>query len=395
MNKLLITRSFFLIAISHLASFGQPADGPPCPAYCGFKTYTFKTDGKRLLDPCGSSVVLKGVNKMVYFDGNDPEGARNFPQIASTGANCVRIAWQMRDDITHKPTSTARLDRIITNARANKLIPIIGLWDYTNTDDGGFSKLNEYVAYWKSPAVRAVIQKHRTSLIINIANEAARSAEQGGDETNPADLNAYANAYKTAVRQLRQAGIEVPLMIDGLDRGKSLHCFAVKGPEIVNDDPKRNIIFSFHAYWPKADTDAQPTFIRTRFKEVSQLSIPIIIGELSKYGAWTGDSTVSPCSEAGLVDYVQFAQQADALGMGWLIWEWGPGNQWHTPNDCRQMDMTSDGTAATIGTYGATSTTPAINAWAKELTITAPYSLKNTAQRTFFINSSLKSCPND
>ncbi len=355
-------------------------------AQTGLKTPMFITNGKQVIDPCGSAIVLKGVNKMAVFDFADPTGSRYFAQIALTGANCVRIAWEMNSSnpATPGPNPLTRLDALITNAKAARLIPIVGLWDFTGFDDGGFSRLGEYVAYWSRPDVLALIQKHQSALILNIGNEAAT-----GDENNTAHLAAYADVYKTAIQQLRRAGIRVPLMIDGMDRGKSLHCFAVKGPEILAADPNHNVIFSVHPYWAKTDTDAQPTFIRDRFAEVSALPIPIVLGELSKFGAWPGSATISPCSDAGRVDYQQFAQRATAAGMGWLIWEWGPGNQWQVPNDCPQMDMTTNGTVASlIGLRPM-----AVNAWAKELAITSAISIKNTAKRTFFVNSGFKTCP--
>ena len=397
MKKQSIFWSLLLIGISQTLSFGQRqnpplSDGPPCPPYCGFKTYTFTTKGKQILDPCGSPIVLKGVNKMAVFDHADPFGKNYFREIARTKANCVRIAWEMTSQVNNQTivNPLSRLDSLITNAKKNKLIPIVGLWDYTTTGDGGFSKLNEYVTYWTQPSMKTLINKHKTALILNIANEAAKSAEHGGNEDVPADLDTFATAYKKAIVKLRRNGINVPIMIDGMDRGKSLHCFAVKGAYIANADTLTNVIFSFHAYWPKSATDADPGYIQAKFNKVSSLNTPIVIGELSKYGAWPGDSTISVCSAAGIVDYKQFAQRADAAGIGWLIWEWGPGNQWKVAGDCPQMDMTTNGTIATLGN------TPA-NAWAKELTTDnrIPYSIEKTAQKTFFIDSGLKSCPNN
>jgi mannan endo-1,4-beta-mannosidase len=360
---------------------------PPVTLPAGFKTATFQTNGKQLADPCGSLVVLKGVNKMSVFDNTDPVGAKYFREIVRTGANCVRIAWEMKSGTPATANPLTRLDALLTNAKLARLLPIVGLWDFTNTPDGGFSKLNQYVTYWTRPDVLALIRKHQTGLIINIGNEAAT-----GDENNPADLAAYATAYKAAILKLRKAGIRVPLMIDGMDRGKSLHCFVVKGPEILKADPLRNVIFSFHPYWPKAETDALEggQFIKNKFAEAAPVPIPIVLGELSKYGAFPGSAEVSPCSEKGLVDYQQFAQQAEAAGMGWLVWEWGPGNQFKLANDCPQMDMTTDGSFASLNNLPAT----AVNAWAKDIAITAPFSIKNTAQHTFFISSGLKACPN-
>ena len=355
------------------------------------RTTTFQTKGSQLLDPCGSAVVLKGVNKMAVFDYNDPVGNKYFGEIAKTGANCVRIAWEMKSQINgnNVVNPLSRLDQLITNAKNQQLIPIVGLWDFTGLVDGGFSRLNEYVAYWTTPAMLALIQKHQAYLIVNIGNEAAT-----GDEDTPAHLAAYANAYTKAVQQLRLAGIQVPLIIDGMDRGKSLKCFVAKGPQLLRADPLHNLIFSFHPYWPKSETDRYDNgnFIKNRFAEVRAMTEPItlMMGEISKYGAFLNANT-DPCSRDGLVDYEQLVQQADATGMGWVIWEWGPGNAFYRPDGkkvhtCPNMDMTTNGTLATLGN------TPG-NDWARELAISATYSIKNTAKKTEFIKSGFTNSP--
>jgi len=347
---------------------------------------TFRVSGRQLFDPCGIPIVLKGVNRLSFFDATDPMQTVSFREIAKTGANCVRIVWQMKSNVAYNSASLTRLDQIITNAKANGLIPIVGLWDYTNTDDGGFSKLPDYVAYWTSPAVKAVIQKHQSALIINIANEAARDSNSGGNETNPADQDEYAKAYNEAIRKIRQAGINVPLMIDGMDRGKSLLCFEAKGESILNADPRRNVIFSFHSYWPKQYTDGKSS-IEDAFSSVAAHPIVVVIGELAGVGASLGDGSQNPCaSPGGQVDYQQFAQRATAAGMGWILWEWGPGAQWQTPGDCPQINMTSNGLYSSLGLGTG-------NAWAKELALTAPYSIRNTAQHTYFLRSGFKTCP--
>ncbi len=392
MNRQLITYTLLPILFVPMLVSGQPHisqgstvfQNKPLPSavMSGFVTPTFQTKGRQLLDRCGSPVMLKGVNKLSVFDPNDPVGTTYFPEIAKSGANCVRIVWEM-----NPANLLSRLDQLISNAKASKLIPIVGLWDFTNTDDGGFSHLSDYVAYWTRPDVVTLIKKHQAYLIVNIANEAAKAAEQGGDENNSADRTTYANAYKGAVSALRQAGIIVPLMIDGMDRGKSLHCFVDKGPELLNADPRHNLIFSFHPYWPKSDTDAQPTFIQARFAEVSQLPINIVMGELAGFGAWPGDSSINICSPAGMVDYKQFAQRAETAGMGWLMWEWGPGDRWKVAGDCPQLNMTTNGKFQTITAITATSP----NKWVRDLAIDQPFSLKH-AQKTPFITSGFKTC---
>ncbi len=338
--------------------------------------------GRTLFDPCGSAVVLKGVNKMVFFDNADPEGAATFPEIAKSGANCVRIVWQMKDDNTGRPSSTQRLDRIITNARQNGLLPIVGLWDFTNTPDGGFSKLSEYADYWTRSDVVAVIRKHQKCLIINIANEAARKAEAGGNEDNSTDRDTFANKYNEVVNQLRRARVTVPLMIDGMDQGKSLRGFTFIGPGLLAKDPQHNLLFSFHAYWPKQFTDGT-TLIADAFVALRSVNIAVVIGELAKYGADpTGNA---PCSDAGLADYQEFVRQADRVNIGWLLWEWGP----RVPADCPEMSMTLDGKITSLANIPTTDR----RFWMRELALDAPNSIRKTARRTPFIQNSFVGCP--
>ena len=347
----------------------------------GFKTPTFQTVGKQLLDPCGNPIILKGVNKLSVFDTADLFGKQYFREIAKSGANCVRIVWEMQSKGVDNPIS--RLDSLISNAKANKLIPIVGLWDYTDDTialDGGFSHLNEYIAYWTRPDVAGLIKKHQKYLIVNIANEAAKADGLGGDEDSSAHQIIYAEAYKQAVSAIRKVGVNVPLMIDGMDRGKSLKCFAKVGRGMLNADPLHNLIFSFHPYWPQSITGApaNKTFIASAFAAVDTVPITIVMGELAGFGAGAGEDAVR-CSPSGAVDYLQFAKLAYARRMGWLLWEWGPKG---IPS-CVSMDMTTD------GTYLSVTTSP--NKWVLDLAINQPFSLKY-AQKTPFIVSGFKTC---
>ena len=390
--KKYVVACFLLPAIlCQTHSYGQA--GPVVPSPFPRPT-VFHVQGRQLLDACGSPVVLKGVNKMVFFDRTDPEGAISFPQIALTGANCVRIVWQMKNDADSTPTSLDRLDRIIGNAKASRLIPMVGLWDHSGLPDGGFSKLSEYTDYWTRPEVVRLIRKHQAYLLINIADEAAT-----GNELAAADVMTFDTTYQRAVAKMRKAGIAVPLVIDGMDRGKSLRCFVDKGPGMLRADSLHNLIFSFHPYWPKAETDSMEGghFIENRFAEVRAMARPItlIMGEVSKYGAFV-DSTSNPCLTPGVVDYRKLVQQAAAQDMGWLIWEWGPGNAFKT-TQCTNMDMTTDRMFRSLFRIPATppTTRPEDDRhWMKELAISnASYSIKSSVKTTSFINSGFKNCP--
>jgi mannan endo-1,4-beta-mannosidase len=342
---------------------------------------TFFVMGSRLMDPCGKMVVLRGMNKLIIFDTIDPLGDLSIPEIAKTGANCIRVGWGIKN-LNLTPTSPADLDHIIQTCRDNGMIPIVGLWDYTDEPDGGFSRLPEYTAFWTSQEMVQLVKKHEGCLIVNIANEAAT-----GDEDNNDDLQEFVRAYSFSVQQIRAAGINVPLVIDGMDQGKSLRCFSKIGAELTAADPLHNLLFSFHPYWPKRLTTGT-TSILDAFHEAIDAEIPFIMGEISKFGAWADGASV--CSAAGEVDYMQFIELANTYRIGWLAWEWGPGNGVMDENDqfrsCPNMDATSDRTFLSL-----TSVLPGDpNFWLRELIIEHPHGIAKTAKKTtWMINNSL------
>lgn len=316
-----------------------------------------KVKGSKLFDPCGKPILLRGVNKMFVFevDVDKRIGKNILPEIAKSGANCVRIVWQMNMDADNSLTSVSELDMVITNCKAQKMIPIIGLWDFTSDHDGGFSHLLDYINFWIRPDVLEVLKKHENALIINLANEAAEECDDSDEDLN-AKLPAYVNAYSNAVQTLRNAGIKSPLMIDGLDRGKSLKCFSFirngqtinVANELLKIDVEKNLIFSFHSYWGKRFTDGQ-TFVENIFNKAVSDGFCFVDGELSKYGAWADGESI--CADKGEVDYQRFAKLCAKNKVGYILWEWGPGNEFENLS-CIKMNMTTDGTFLGLKDWG-------------------------------------------
>ena len=70
-------------------------------------------------------VILRGINHM--FIWTDREG-KTIPEIAKTGANCVRIVWNTRGRVSD-------LDNIITQCISNGMIPIPEIHDTTGNLD--------------------------------------------------------------------------------------------------------------------------------------------------------------------------------------------------------------------------------------------------------------------
>jgi mannan endo-1,4-beta-mannosidase len=321
-----------------------------------------KVIGSKLCDPCGKPILLRGVNKMFIFE-QDPAkriGSTTFKEIAKSGANCVRIVWGMgriNGQGKVEPSSVKELDAVISNCKAHNMIPIVGLWDYTGDQatQSGFKKLSEYTDFWVRQDVLEVLKKHQDALIINIANEAAPECDDSDGQLQEI-LPTYIRAYILAISKMRSVGINVPLMIDGLDFGKSLKCFSFiregltinTATELLKADKLNNLIFSFHSYWPKRFTDGQ-TFVEDIFNQAVKDGFCFVNAELCKYGAFADNESV--CSDKGEVDYQRFAKLCAKNKVGYILWEWGLGNEFNNPL-CVKMNMTTDGTFAGLKDWG-------------------------------------------
>ena len=87
---------------------------------CGSKPGFF-VQGRFLYTKDNEKVVLRGVNHM--FIWTDREG-KSIPEIAKTGANCVRIVWNMLGRISD-------LYRLVDDSIENGMIPLVELHDAT------------------------------------------------------------------------------------------------------------------------------------------------------------------------------------------------------------------------------------------------------------------------
>jgi mannan endo-1,4-beta-mannosidase len=290
----------------------------------------FYTDGKSILSPCGEKVLLRGVNKMTVW--TDKAGAC-FPEIAKTGANCVRIVWNTKDGTMDE------LDRAITACIKEKMIPIIELHDATCKWD---MKLMDLITnYWTDKKMVSIIQKHEKYLMINYGNEIGDWSVSSDD---------YTAVYSAIIKKMRKSGIKVPIILDTPKCGQDTNVFYSASEDIIKADPDHNVIFSVHMWWPNDG----PEKVEDTFVAAQDIKAPLIVAEFAHKGVG--------CS--GAISYKAIIELSQKYGIGWLAWEWGPGNQ-----DCAEMDMTKDGKYDTL--WG----------WAKEVCVDSAYSIKNTSVR--------------
>lgn len=289
-------------------------------------------------------VILRGINHM--FIWTDREG-KTIPEIAKTGANCVRIVWKTRGRVSD-------LDNIISQCIANGMIPIPEIHDTT----GNWEKLPEALEFWLREETLQMISNHQQYLIINVGNEP-------GDQVMPEED--FFLAYNTIVTKMRASGIRVPIMIDADMWGQSEKNLLNVGPKLLQADPEHNLLFSIHMWWPSEHHDSKATGYATvedRVKGVLETSVakklPLVIGEFAPVAA----------GGAKEIPYKFIMAEAERLAIGWMAWSWGPGN-----SDSPEMDMTVHGSVNTLV------------AWGKEICLDSPNGIQNTSVIPSFIQN--------
>lgn len=303
-------------------------NGSPAPP----KGDTMYVEGRYLYASEGEKVILRGVNEMFVWS-DDPDGSRLLPEIAKTGANCVRLVW------TAEAGNESTLVELMERCIAHKMIAMPECHSAT----GDWSNLGTCVSFWKHPALLEGIQRNRTWTLLNIGNEVGDGSVTGEQ---------FKTGYMDAVDSLREWGYTVPLVIDASNWGQDVDMIFATWKEILEHDPLHNILFSVHSYWP--DTH---NYNRVATESVNG-GLPVIIGE--------GPSPTK-YPDCTILDYGTGLEVTGTNEIGWLSWSWGGVANGHcVPN----FDHTQDGI---FGNWR----TP----YAADMMADHPYSLMRTAQR--------------
>ncbi len=309
---------------------------------------TMYVEGRHIYTAAGERVVLRGVNEMFVWS-DDPTGSWVMEEIAKTGANSIRI-------VTTTSYEAFDLDEVIVNSIQNGMIPMPECHSAT----GRWDDLQNCVDYWLRPDIVEVINSHEKWVLLNIANEA-------GDANVTQEQ--FLDGYKSAIDQIRDAGIRVPLVIDGVDWGKEYVMLLDSWETLNSHDPENAIIVSAHTYWVGSEEDRKNDY-RYIIDKVLEDEIPFIIGEGPTPSGW--DCTPSPYEWA--MDKLQEAE------IGWLVWSWGLVRNGDC-NDPVRFDMT-DG-----GIFGEWKTE-----FGRLTAVDHPASIQNTSRRPCSIPNAGENC---
>lgn len=310
---------------------GAAGAGAAGGSSAGTHTSLYVQDGA-LYDTCGEQVILRGVNHpTMYVD----RAGDALPEIAKTGANSVRLFWFATHDV---PISEA--EGAIAKAIAEQMIPILEMHDSTC-----MWSLDRIVDYWTSDDAVALIERYEKHLIVNIANEPTADSS-----------STFRSEYSAIIETMREAGIHVPLMIDGSNCGRDFEVLLSEGKALLEADPDHNLIFSAHLYNPMSSSE-----LASVYEDFAQAKLAFVVGEFAHK---------SPPGCGTALAYGALIEQAEQHGVGWLAWSWGnadPGSSWNT--DCAEFDMTT--------TFAFDS----LEGWGEEVAVSHPASIKNTSKR--------------
>ncbi|NJB72102.1 mannan endo-1,4-beta-mannosidase [Saonia flava] len=298
---------------------------------------TMHIDGRFLYTMAGEKVIIRGVNEMMIWS-DDQSGESILPEIAKTGANSVRLVWLTTGDLVE-------LDKLIANSIRNGMIPMIEMHDAT----GDWSKLPTVLDFWLQDDVKALVDKYKKWVLLNIANEVGPN---GGDEI-------FLRNYKDAITKLRDKGYKVPLIIDSSDWGKDEGIIARNWKELLNYDPLKNTMFSVHTYWVDNSKIRMDNFLNLVVSD----GIPFLFGEGPQPNGYDCNTTFP---------YIDGMKQCQEKEIGWLSWSWGTVNN----GDCEQPNGESKYNITSDGLYGNWN-----NDWGRLTMVDDDNSIQNTSVR--------------
>ena len=249
----------------------------------------FTVSGTKLLDAGGNEFVMRGVNHAHAWYAKFDELA--LEAIAKTGSNTVRIVCS--DGGQWTKDSEDSLKKIIELCKKNKMICVLEVHDATGKDDT--AALSAAADYWVS--MREVLAGNEAYVIVNIANEWMGTW----------DTKSWAEAYKTEVAKLREAGIKNSIMVDAPGWGQFGQAIVDKGKDVLEADPDKNIIFSVHMYGTAGGSQGK---IKNVLKGATDKGLYIIVGEFG-YKHSDGD-----------VDEEYIMEYCTQNNLGYLGWSW-------------------------------------------------------------------------
>jgi mannan endo-1,4-beta-mannosidase len=245
----------------------------------------------RLVEANGTPLKLRGINHAHTWFTNQTS---SFANIKAAGANSVRVVLSGGRWTANSASDVAN---VISLCKTNKLICVLEDHDTTGYgEQSGAVTLDAAVNYWIS--VQSALTGQESYVILNIGNEPF-----GNNATTPG----WADATRSAITRLRNAGFQHTIMVDAPNWGQDWQ-FTMRdnAPSVLAADTTGNTIFSIHMYGV-FDTAAEVTAYVDSF---TSRNLPLCICE---FGNMHSD---------GDPDEDTIMAKAQSAGIGMMGWSW-------------------------------------------------------------------------
>ena len=276
----------------------------------------FYVEGTTVYDANGRPFVMRGIN--VAHAWFTSQTATSIKAISATGANTVRIV--VSDGKQYTKTTKSELQNIVKLCKEQKLVCILEVHDATGSGDT--STLNSAVDYWKE--MKDVLIGNEKYVILNIANEWYGSWNG----------SAWADGYKTALPQIRNAGISNLIMVDCAGWGQYPDSIKYYGSSVFQADPNKNTMFSIHMY---EYAGGNATTVKNNIDNALAIGAPVVIGEFA------AEHTNGDVDEGTIMSYCTEKK------VGYLGWSWKGNN-----SDLSSLDIAYNWDGSSYTSWGNT-----------------------------------------
>ena len=270
----------------------------------------------RLYDANGNDFVMRGVN--VAHDWYRDYTDVTLEAIAGLGSNCARIV--LGDGTQYPFIAASEVEDIIEKCEELGMICIVEVHDHTGADDT--SRLNSAVEYWKN--MKDLLNAHKDYVIVNIANEWLGTWGKG---------SVWTSAYQSAIKDMRNAGIENVIMVDAAGYGQEADTCIDNCQSVLSADPTGNTMFSIHMY---SVVGKDASTVKSAIDGMLSKGVSFCIGEFGHYQG------------GGEVDEATIMQYCTEKSIGYVAWSW-KGNG----GDDKVLDMSNDWAGTDLTDWGS------------------------------------------
>ena len=249
--------------------------------------------GSKLLDANGKEFIFRGVNLAHAWYTDKTEFS--MVEISALGANSARIVLACGAKWDKTPYS--EVQNIAKWCEKYGLICVLELHDFTGSNKA--SDITEKALnYWVE--MKDLLNAYKKYIIINIANEWI-----GAFALNKETL--WRETYITAVKSMRENGIENAIMIDASGYAQDTGPITKNANKVLEADPDGNIIFSYHVYDSLGKND---NTLISGFDGLKNTGVCWVVGEFGWRHGWTN------------VAYKTLMEYCRENNIGWIAWSW-------------------------------------------------------------------------